>query len=798
MTLRPAALRDKLASVPVIESSLSLMTGTMATAGLGLIFWVLAARLYDPSHFGVSTTVVYTMMMLADVAGLGLRSGLVRYVPKAGSKTSAIVFWGYGLALVASALTALAFLAGVGWWAPDLIELRTSVPLFVFFVASTGFWALFMLEDSVLVGLRQSLWVPIENSLFGVLKIVLLFPLASLSPTLGIFWAWTLPVFPIVIVVNLLVVKMIRSRPDSEGDRSDGDRGDGELGDGDRGDGEPSPAGGATVASPARTRSLFADLLSFSIADWVASVSRLAALAIIPLMVLARLDGAEAGYFQASWLIAFTIFALSSNAAYALLAENSYEQAKLHRNSMQAGLLSLAITAPIIVVGVVGAPLLLRVYGADYAANSATVLRILLIAAIPNLILQIFIGRLRSQGRMLGVVVVETLLSILVVTLAWLFLPRYGINGVGLAWLLGLVTLAVYAAAIESLWWWASRLDTRFVRRVGAALRRLRSDRPARGMAARLRTVLETVDGPVDGSVAGVTWLPSGETLQTAVVALAGDRELVVEFARSQAGVAELARRRELIVGLEGHRSSGEMGHLLPELEGGPESDGADFLAYRQPTGPTALDLVRAGRPMDDVVALAVDAVRPLHEATARPEMIDETTVDRWIAEPVARLAVSGRATAGNVDQLRRFLLEGFVGRVMDIGRIHGELALDNIVMSEDPLQIVGLLWWEQSTEMPVIIDRATLALSELALGSRSELGAVVRSLLADPAPFDTHPALLGADTPLSPAVILLAWLHLVGRPLPPRRVMSSEAFWLARNARPVLASLAPVAAADR
>ena len=38
--------------------------------------------------------------------------------------------------------------------------------------------------------------------------------------------------------------------------------------------------------------------------------------------------------------------------------------------------------------------------------------------------------------------------------------------------------------------------------------------------------------------------------------------------------------------------------------------------------------------------------------------------------------------------------------------------------------------------------------------------------------------------------MILLAWLSLVGRPLPPRRAMSSEVFWLARNARPVLASL--------
>ncbi len=37
MTLRPAALRDKPTSVPVVQSGLSLNTGAMATAGLGLV-----------------------------------------------------------------------------------------------------------------------------------------------------------------------------------------------------------------------------------------------------------------------------------------------------------------------------------------------------------------------------------------------------------------------------------------------------------------------------------------------------------------------------------------------------------------------------------------------------------------------------------------------------------------------------------------------------------------------------------------------------------------------------------------
>ncbi|MGI9595238.1 MAG: lipopolysaccharide biosynthesis protein, partial [Acidimicrobiales bacterium] len=527
-----AAIQDRLASVPVVKSGLSLMTGTMVTSGLGLIFWILAANLYDPADFGVSTTAVYTMMMLADVACLGLRTGLVRFLPRSGNRTGRTILWGYGLVASASTITAAVFLLGLQLWAPDLVELRNSGLLFIFFVAATAFWALFMLEDAVLVGLRKATWVPIENSLFGVLKILLLFPLAKLSPTLGIFWAWTLPVFPIVIGINVFLARFARTQ---------------------------EPVGEDRSKPPAR--SLLRDIMSFSLADWFAAVARLAALGVIPLMVLAQLDTTEAGYFQASWLIAFTIFALSSNAAYALLAETSYEQAKLHENSIHAGVLSLVLTAPIIAIGVIGAPLLLRIYGTDYAENSATVLRILLIAAVPNIVHQIFIGRLRSQGRMGAVVFFETLLSALVVTLAWFLLPRYGIDGVGYAWLVGLMAMAAYAAASESLWWWAARIDTRFVRRAGSAFRWLSLGRPARGMDTRLDDALATIDDA--GSE--VSWLHGDDGGRTAIIDLTDDRQLVIDFARSTQGAGELCRRRKASEQLGGENRLAEIHPLLPE-----------------------------------------------------------------------------------------------------------------------------------------------------------------------------------------------------------------------------------------
>lgn len=746
------------------------MTGTIVTALLGLIFWIIAAKLFDQAAFGVGTTTVYTMMTLAEVACIGLRTGLLRYTPRSGGATIQIIVWGYALAVVASAVTAAVFLIGLGWWAPGLGELRDTALMFGFFVVSTAFWALFMLQDSVLVGLRKAPWVPVENSIFGVLKILLLFPMAAWSPTLGIFWAWTLPVFPIVFGINFLVRGVVRDRlkalpkylPDAES-----------------------------------FRHLWRDMIGFSLAEWLASVARLAALGIIPLMVLAETGKTEAGYFQAAWLIAFTIFQLSSNAAYALLAENSYEESSLQRNSIQAGLLSLALSAPGIAIGVIGAPLLLLIYGSDYADNSSSVMRVLLLAALPNIVHQIYIGRLRSLGKMLAVVVLETVLSVLVIGLSAFLLPRYGIIGVGYAWLAGLLALALYAAAAESSWWWAARLDPRIVRFVGAVVARCQIDRPARGMENRLAAVLDSIDVKANETA----WLQPGIHGQAAVVSDGPGSEIVVEFARTKTGASELERRCIELESLSTEHGLGEVNSLLPQVRSKGCVSAEEYVVWTQPVGTTAKTLVNRGVPIDEVCRLVFDGLRPLRAATAEVVTVDEVQIEEWISAGLSHLALAGRGAAGQLAEVRSRLEAGLANRQLAVGQVHGEVALDNIIMDTNPTRLVGFVRWELTCRAPLILDASSLALSDLVLRDGGELGTVVASLLQNPAPYEDHPAMVLATsegfgaghqpvTISTETALLLSWLFLVGRPLPPGRTVSSDEVWLARNAQPVLATM--------
>ncbi|MFC7593354.1 hypothetical protein ACFQYP_63870 [Nonomuraea antimicrobica] len=55
----------------------------------------------------------------------------------------------------------------------------------LFFLASVVVWAVFTLQDVVLTGLRQATFVPLNNLVFGLVKMGLLVALAGRCPRAG-------------------------------------------------------------------------------------------------------------------------------------------------------------------------------------------------------------------------------------------------------------------------------------------------------------------------------------------------------------------------------------------------------------------------------------------------------------------------------------------------------------------------------------------------------------------------------------------------------------------------------------
>ena len=372
--------------MPLIQSGLSLVMSSVIASALGFLFWLLAARQYESADLGVGSAVITAMILLADVSHLGLRTGLVRFVPTAGADTRALIARSYGLSMAVAGVGALVFVAGLGLWMPELAVLR-SWGFGLFFVVATMCWVVFQLEDSVMLALRLAHWVPVENGVFGALKIVLLFPLAGLagrSVQLGVYLAWSLPVFAVVAVVTFAIASAL-NRIDAVQPVEGGVRRRTGL------------RGLTAMQLPMR------QVLSYSLVDWAATVSRSAVIGVLPMLVLASRGGSVAAYWSIAWTIAFSVYMLSANVGDALLAEASYDQDNVDRHTLHSGLLSMAVSAPVVVVAIVAAPWVLLAFGREYADGASTALRLLLLGSIPNVVTRTYVGRLRAEGRMAAV-----------------------------------------------------------------------------------------------------------------------------------------------------------------------------------------------------------------------------------------------------------------------------------------------------------------------------------------------------------------------------------------------------------
>src|SRR5918992_5950994 len=104
---------------PQHRDGLALVLSSGLTSGLGLLFWIIAARFYDSATVGVNSTVLSAMTLLGTAAQLNLGNALLRFVPVAGRRVRALVLGCYATAVAAATAAGAVFALGTSWWAPE-------------------------------------------------------------------------------------------------------------------------------------------------------------------------------------------------------------------------------------------------------------------------------------------------------------------------------------------------------------------------------------------------------------------------------------------------------------------------------------------------------------------------------------------------------------------------------------------------------------------------------------------------------------------------------------------------------
>src|SRR5258708_38164382 len=130
------------------------------------------------------------------------------------------------------------------------------------------------------------------------------------------------------------------------------------------------------------------------------------------------------------------MYMISSNMGTSLMVEAVRDQAKLSVYSRKVFLQTLRIVVPLAVILMVGAPLILRIFGENYSSEGSLLLQLLALSAIPNVVNSLSNNVARAQGHSGVVFVVMAGQSGVVVAFSSFFFGLYFNLWVVLAWAL--------------------------------------------------------------------------------------------------------------------------------------------------------------------------------------------------------------------------------------------------------------------------------------------------------------------------------------------------------------------------
>lgn len=363
-----SGLRGDMAN-PLFRNAYALVANGAFTGLLGLVYWALAALLYDhdPGVVGRNWAVIQAIMFVGGATMLNFL--LIRFVPQSAHHTGKLVLGCYGAGAAAALALALGFLLVVPPRAPVYAHLDGWLPGAWFLLLAVS-WNLFNQQEAVFTGLRHASWVPVINLVFGVAKLALLAVLAlTLHPGDGIVLSWFVPVLVALVPVNAVIFGRLIPRHVQQTR--------------------------ARAVPPTR-----AEILRYFGGGYLGGIFQYASISLIPVVVTAHLHNAEVNaYFQMAWALGMMLELLALTLSLSLTVEGSFDASVLAASTRAALRRTFMLMTPTVAVVVALCPVALELFGHGYAAQGAPLLQLLALAVLPKAVIELYVGVLRVRSR---------------------------------------------------------------------------------------------------------------------------------------------------------------------------------------------------------------------------------------------------------------------------------------------------------------------------------------------------------------------------------------------------------------
>jgi O-antigen/teichoic acid export membrane protein len=412
----------------LVRNSLYLMASTVVTAGLGYVFWAVAAHAFTRREVGIAAAVISLCSTSALLTYLGASAMLIERLP-ASERSSRWTTTLVRTCLATAGATAVATAVAVPvlMSSHDYRVFFSSAPPILVAVAGATAWTLVNLLGAAFISARRAGRFLSIQTWVSASKLLFMLPLAAIGAgAAGLVGAWAAgAVLGVAVGIVWLVPRMRLGRQPSHRPRQRAAV---------PADGRPS----ADVRRRHRRRSSAlpdAAYLRRLLAQHLTSVGGAVTPLLLPVLVVFRLGVTPNAYFYITWMMGAVFFMVSPAVAYAVFAEGARARSDLRSVVAKALRVIAVIMLPAMAVMIVGGRFILGLFGASYAAAGYGLLILMAISALPDAVSNVAVAVFRVTHRLGYSAALNLGMFVMTLVGAWFLMPILGIAGVGVAWL---------------------------------------------------------------------------------------------------------------------------------------------------------------------------------------------------------------------------------------------------------------------------------------------------------------------------------------------------------------------------
>jgi len=398
---------ERFQSDSLLRNSLYIMATTISQSGLGFIFWLVAARGSSAHDVGLAAALISGVTLVSLLSSIGISGSLIQLLPgrEPGYERSRLLCAGYAAGICTGLVAAAITVVALPFFSAQFRILHTDGGYISAFVIGVPLWTVATLLDNTFLAERRAGAMLARATSASLLKTAILLAILPLTMlgALGIFGASVLASVGGVGAGIILLIRLDRNY---------------RL---------------VVHGLVGQARSMVASALGNHLIHLGSTIVPL----LLPPLVTARLSATDNAYFYTTWMVGGIFLVISPAVASSLFAEGSHDANDLRERTVRSARVITLMMLPLMAVYLLGGQLILGLFGVQYAQHGHWLLIFMVISAIPDAITNLFVSVLQVRRRLAEAARLNLGMAAISLVLTWLLLPSLGIEGVGVAWLIG-------------------------------------------------------------------------------------------------------------------------------------------------------------------------------------------------------------------------------------------------------------------------------------------------------------------------------------------------------------------------